>query len=213
MALAEQVVEEEAPAALPAAAAAAGGDAEMAEAAAAPAGAAAAGGSDAENRDSNQAEAAAGDKPVEGGEGAAAMGGERGAAEAPPLAKKTVTKVTQQKFNNVKARGGHWRWWRWGVGGRAHQTPAAASRPLLALGTPPKKQAYTHCTQNNVHKIMQARNNAPPPSPPAQNLLVLRLQQLDESGEGEARELGGVAVAGASQKDLLRWYFDYLSER
>ena len=51
-----------------------------------------------------------------------------------------------------------------------------------------------------------------------QNLMVLRLRQLEEGGEGEEggqRHDAGVAgeLVGATQRDLLRWYFDYLVKR
>eukprot|EP00887_Chlorella_sp_A99_P007318 scaffold2.g7318.t1 len=57
-----------------------------------------------------------------------------------------------------------------------------------------------------------ASDAAPPPKKAAtKNLLVMHLRQLEESGGGEQHELGD--VAGCKQKDLLRWYFDYLVER
>lgn len=54
-----------------------------------------------------------------------------------------------------------------------------------------------------------------------QNLLVMRLQQLEE-GDGAAAqgvpggqrlELGPDEVVGSRQRDLLEWYFKYLVER
>ncbi|PSC76526.1 DNA replication licensing factor Mcm6 [Micractinium conductrix] len=147
--LEDEVAAQEAPAA-------AGGDAVMADAEAAPVPAA----SDAENRSGNAAAAGtaadAGDKPAAAP--AAAAGGEA-APEGPPA--KKATKVSQQKYNNVK------------------------------------------------------------------NLLVMRLQQLEEGLEGDGAAAEGAeggrrvvlgeddedAVVGARQKDLVKWYFEYMRER
>jgi hypothetical protein len=46
-----------------------------------------------------------------------------------------------------------------------------------------------------------------------QNLLVMRLRQLEDAGLGERREVGAGEVAGARQRDLLEWYFKYLVEK
>lgn len=49
-----------------------------------------------------------------------------------------------------------------------------------------------------------------PKSP--QNLLVLRLRQADDEA-GEAVDEEGAPEAGLTQRDLLRWYFEYMVER
>lgn len=46
-----------------------------------------------------------------------------------------------------------------------------------------------------------------------QNLLVMRLQQLEDEGAGERREVGMEEVSGARQCDLLKWYFNYLVDK
>lgn len=48
-----------------------------------------------------------------------------------------------------------------------------------------------------------------------QNLLVMRLQQLEDDGSGERLNVGvdGEEVSGLRQRDLLEWYFKYLVEK
>ena len=45
----------------------------------------------------------------------------------------------------------------------------------------------------------------------------MRLQRLEDEGEGERRPVGGAEegeeVMGARQRDLLEWYFKYLVEK
>lgn len=55
-----------------------------------------------------------------------------------------------------------------------------------------------------------------PASHPAQLLLVFRLRQLegDEGAEGVERLDDGLnTLWGCRQKDLLKWYYDYLAKK
>jgi hypothetical protein len=82
----------------------------------------------------------------------------------------------------------------------AENGEAAAAPAAVAPATQPQTTRVSQAKLNNV-----------------KNLLVMRLRQLDTAGaegEGQAVAVGpdGEAV-GAQQKDLLRWYFDYLVQR
>ena len=46
-----------------------------------------------------------------------------------------------------------------------------------------------------------------------QNLLVMKLKELEETGDGESATVGDVEVASMSQHTLITWYFDYQTER
>ena len=43
--------------------------------------------------------------------------------------------------------------------------------------------------------------------------MVMRLQNLEDEGEGVRREVGMDEVVGTRQRDLLEWYFKYLVEK
>lgn len=57
----------------------------------------------------------------------------------------------------------------------------------------------------SVTKVTQAKLNN------VKNLLVVRLKELENSDTANRMEIGSeVQVAGVRQRDLLKWYFDYL---
>lgn len=66
-------------------------------------------------------------------------------------------------------------------------------------------------TQPKTTRVTQAKLNN------VKNLLVMRLRQLETAGaEGGGQQVAvgpDGEVVGAQQKDLLRWYFDYLVQR
>lgn len=46
-----------------------------------------------------------------------------------------------------------------------------------------------------------------------QNLLVMKLTELEEAGGGANAAIGDFEVAAMTQHDLITWYFDYQTAR
>lgn len=46
-----------------------------------------------------------------------------------------------------------------------------------------------------------------------QNLLVMKLREVEETGGGTSAAIGSIEVAAMSQHDLITWYFDYQTSR
>lgn len=46
-----------------------------------------------------------------------------------------------------------------------------------------------------------------------QNLLIMKLREIEETGGGTQAAIGSIEVAAMSQHDLITWYFDYQTSR
>jgi len=46
-----------------------------------------------------------------------------------------------------------------------------------------------------------------------QNLLVMKLREVEETGGGATATVGSLEVAAMTQHDLISWYFDYQTAR
>ncbi|KAI3430537.1 hypothetical protein D9Q98_005130 [Chlorella vulgaris] len=82
----------------------------------------------------------------------------------------------------------------------AAEVPDAAAAAAGAAAVRPAKKGT---------KVPQQKYNN------VKNLLVMRLQQLEDDGSGERLNVGvdGEEVSGLRQRDLLEWYFKYLVEK
>jgi hypothetical protein len=147
--------------------------------------------SDAENRAANAEPASTADK----------AGGEAAAPPAGPPPKK-ATKVPQQKFNNVKVRTDAWRT-------LLPERGKPGEKDLFHL-VPPRRTLSTLPFPN--HPSAPCLLPRPAPHPP-QNLLVMRLQQVEAESAARQQEADADELVGSRQRDLLEWYFRYMVER
>ena len=46
-----------------------------------------------------------------------------------------------------------------------------------------------------------------------QNLLVMKLREVEETGGGATATVGSLEVAAMTQHDRISWYFDYQTAR
>ena len=91
------------------------------------------------------------------------------------------------------------------AGANEEEILSEVAAPTTTAAPETEEQAMNQGKQSSVTKVTQAKLNN------VKNLFVIRFKELENSEDAEKTELGpDEDVVAINQRDLLKWYFDYL---